>query len=72
MGILLPGDRGWLRGLGAAILRRLHDDKSWQRKLDEGNLLQQKRDGSASRLEGMTWAGMNPDEVLESKAPLGS
>ncbi|XP_054859047.1 transient receptor potential cation channel subfamily V member 6-like [Eublepharis macularius] len=43
MGMLLPGERGWLRGLRAALLRRLQGEKSWERKLDEINLLQQKR-----------------------------
>nr|XP_020667180.1 transient receptor potential cation channel subfamily V member 6-like [Pogona vitticeps] len=43
MGMLLPGDRGVLLGLWAALLRRLRGEKSWARKLDEINLLQQKR-----------------------------
>uniref|UniRef100_A0ACB8ESR6 Uncharacterized protein n=1 Tax=Sphaerodactylus townsendi TaxID=933632 RepID=A0ACB8ESR6_9SAUR len=42
MGMLLPGERGWLRRLCAALLRRLQGEKSWDRKLDELNLLQQK------------------------------
>ncbi|XP_044295542.1 transient receptor potential cation channel subfamily V member 6-like [Varanus komodoensis] len=41
--LLLPGDRGVLRGLWTALLRRLQGEKSWARKLDEINLLQQKR-----------------------------
>nr|XP_056704769.1 transient receptor potential cation channel subfamily V member 6-like [Euleptes europaea] len=43
MGMLLPGERGWPLRLGAALLRRLQGEKSWERKLDESNLLQQKR-----------------------------
>ncbi|XP_062985086.1 transient receptor potential cation channel subfamily V member 6-like [Elgaria multicarinata webbii] len=41
--LLLPGERGVLPGLCSALLRRLRGEKSWARKLDEINLLQQKR-----------------------------
>ncbi|KAJ7335363.1 hypothetical protein JRQ81_013304 [Phrynocephalus forsythii] len=48
--LLLPGDRGGgggggvlLLGLWAALRRKLQGEKSWARKLDEINLLQQKR-----------------------------
>ncbi|KAJ6653614.1 hypothetical protein lerEdw1_009048 [Lerista edwardsae] len=43
MGMLLPGDRGVLLGLWTALLSRLQGEKSWARKVDELNLLQQKR-----------------------------
>ncbi|XP_026543077.1 transient receptor potential cation channel subfamily V member 6-like isoform X3 [Notechis scutatus] len=41
--LLLPGDRGFFPRLWAALLRRIRGEKSWARKLDETNLLQQKR-----------------------------
>ncbi|XP_053226415.1 transient receptor potential cation channel subfamily V member 6-like [Podarcis raffonei] len=43
MGMLLPGNRSFLLGLWAALRRRLQGEKSWDRRLDEINLLQQKR-----------------------------
>ncbi|XP_032070005.1 transient receptor potential cation channel subfamily V member 6-like [Thamnophis elegans] len=43
MGMLLPGDRGFFPRLWAALLHRIRGEKSWARKLDETNLLQQKR-----------------------------
>uniref|UniRef100_A0A2D4G5A1 Ion transport domain-containing protein n=2 Tax=Micrurus corallinus TaxID=54390 RepID=A0A2D4G5A1_MICCO len=44
MGMLPPaGDRGFFPRLWAALLRRIRGEKSWARKLDETNLLQQKR-----------------------------
>ncbi|XP_042303636.1 transient receptor potential cation channel subfamily V member 6-like [Sceloporus undulatus] len=44
MGMLLfPGERGWLWGPWASLLRWLQGEKSWARRLDESNLWQQKR-----------------------------
>ncbi|XP_024072217.1 transient receptor potential cation channel subfamily V member 6-like [Terrapene carolina triunguis] len=43
MGMFLPGDHGLLLGLWNSLLRRFQSEKSWTRRLDEINLLQQKR-----------------------------
>ncbi|XP_053896914.1 transient receptor potential cation channel subfamily V member 6-like isoform X2 [Malaclemys terrapin pileata] len=43
MGMFLPEDHGLLLGLWNSLLRRFQSEKSWTRRLDEINLLQQKR-----------------------------
>ncbi|XP_039388955.1 transient receptor potential cation channel subfamily V member 6-like isoform X1 [Mauremys reevesii] len=43
MGMFLPGEHGLLLGLWNSLLRRFQSEKSWTRRLDEINLLQQKR-----------------------------
>uniref|UniRef100_A0A8D0BMH7 Ion transport domain-containing protein n=1 Tax=Salvator merianae TaxID=96440 RepID=A0A8D0BMH7_SALMN len=43
MGMLLPEGQGFILGLWVALLRKLQGEKSWARRLDEINLLQQKR-----------------------------
>ncbi|XP_006271860.2 transient receptor potential cation channel subfamily V member 6 isoform X1 [Alligator mississippiensis] len=43
MGMFLPGKHGLLLRLWSSLLRSLQGEKSWARRLDEINLLQQKR-----------------------------